>query len=47
MAQNFYKMGYQSGVAVDAYLKGEEVDKTYDSGTLLISSENVDNYSFD
>lgn len=47
MAQNFYKMGYQSGVAVDAYLKGEEVDKTYDSGTLLISNENVDNYSFD
>lgn len=47
MAQNFYKMGYQSAVAVDAYLKGETVETTYDSGTVLITAENADNYTFD
>ncbi len=47
MAQNFYKMGYQSATAAYQYLQGEEVDPVYDSGTVLITAENADTYSFD
>ena len=47
MAQNFYKMGHQSATAAYQYLKGEEVDTVYDSGTVLITAENADTYSFD
>ena len=46
MAQNFYKMGYQSGTAIMDYLAGNAVESVYDSGTVLITGENVDTYTF-
>jgi len=46
MAQNFYKMGHQAGVAAMDYLAGKTVDKVYDSGTVLITKDNVDSYTF-
>lgn len=47
MAQNFYKMGYVAGEYAMKYLAGEEVDSIVDSGTVLITAENADTYSFD
>lgn len=47
MAQNFYKMGYTAGEYAMKYLNGEEVASIVDSGTVLITAENVDTYSFD
>lgn len=44
MAQNFYKMGYTAGEFASAYLKGETVDSIVDSGTILITDENMDTY---
>lgn len=44
MAQNFYKMGYISGEFAMDYLNGKEVESVVDSGTVLITSENIDNY---
>lgn len=47
MAQNFYKMGYTAGEFAVKYLNGEEVESVVDSGTVLITAENVDTYSFE
>ena len=47
MAQNFYKMGHQSATAAYNYLKGEDVETVYDSGTVLITQENAETYTFD
>lgn len=47
MAQNFYKMGYIAGEYAMKYLAGEEVDSVVDSGTILITAENADTYSFE
>ncbi|MEX1307526.1 MAG: substrate-binding domain-containing protein [Eubacteriales bacterium] len=44
MVQNFYKMGYESGRLVLEYYAGEEIPSTVDSGTLLVTEENVDTY---
>ena len=45
MAQNFYKMGYTAGEFASKYLKGETVDSIVDSGTILITEENIDSYT--
>lgn len=47
MAQNFYKMGYVAGEYAMKHLNGEEVDSIVDSGTVLITAENADSYSFE
>lgn len=47
MAQNFYKMGYAAGDCAMKHLAGEEVDSVIDSGTVLITAENADTYSFE
>lgn len=47
MAQNFYKMGYVAGEYAMKYLAGEEVESVVDSGTVLITAENADTYSFE
>ena len=47
MAQNFYKMGYTAGELAIKHLNGEEVDSVVDSGTVLITDENADTYSFE
>lgn len=47
MAQNFYKMGYIAGEYAMKHLEGEEVDSVVDSGTVLITAENADTYSFE
>lgn len=47
MAQNFYKMGYVAGEYAVKYLNGETVDSVVDSGTVLITAENADTYSFE
>lgn len=47
MAQNFYKMGYTAGEYAVKHLNGEEVDSVVDSGTVLITAENADTYSFE
>ncbi len=44
MAQNFYKMGYTAGEFAYNYLNGEEVESTVDSGTILITKDNIDTY---
>lgn len=45
MAQNFYKMGYTAGEFATNYLEGENVDSIFDSGTILITSENIETYT--
>lgn len=45
MAQNFYKMGYTAGEFAYKYLNGETVDSIVDSGTILITEENIDTYT--
>lgn len=47
MGQNFYKMGYLAGKLAMDHLNGVEVDSVYDSGTVLINTENVDSFSYD
>ena len=47
MGQNFYKMGYLAGKLAMDHLNGVEVDSVYDSGTVLITAENVDTYSYE
>lgn len=47
MAQNFYKMGYLAGEYAMAHLNGQEVESVVDSGTVLITAENIDTYSFE
>lgn len=44
MAQNFYKMGYTAGEFAYKYLNGEEVESKVDSGTILITQDNIDTY---
>jgi len=44
MAQNFYKMGYLSGKYIVDKLNGKPVPSITDSGTVLITKENVDTY---
>jgi ribose transport system substrate-binding protein len=44
MAQNFYKMGYVSGKFAMDYLAGKSVPPVFDSGTLLITKDNVATY---
>lgn len=44
MAQNFYKMGYIAGEFAMDYLNGREVESIVDSGTVLITQENIDSY---
>lgn len=44
MAQNFYKMGYTAGEFAYDYLNGEEVESIVDSGTILITKDNIDTY---
>jgi ABC-type sugar transport system substrate-binding protein len=44
MAQNFYKMGYVSGKYIVDKLNGRPVPSYSDSGTVLITKENVDTY---
>ena len=44
MAQNFYKMGYLSGKYIVDKLNGRPVPSFTDSGTVLITKENVDTY---
>ena len=44
MAQNFYKMGYLSGKYIGDKLSGKPVPSVTDSGTALITKENVDSY---
>ena len=47
MGQNFFKMGYLAGKLAMDHLNGVEVDSVYDSGTVLITAENVDTFSYD
>lgn len=44
MAQNFYKMGYVSGKYIVDKLGGKAVPSLTDSGTVLITKDNVDTY---
>jgi ABC-type sugar transport system substrate-binding protein len=44
MAQNFYKMGYLSGAYIVDRLGGKTVPSFTDSGTVLITKENLDTY---
>lgn len=44
VAQNPYKMGYITVKNIVKYLKGEQVPSIVDTGTSLITSENVDQY---
>jgi len=44
MVQNFYKMGHESGRLVLSYYDGEEIPSTVDSGTLLVTKDNVATY---
>ncbi|MFT4107087.1 MAG: substrate-binding domain-containing protein [Lacrimispora sp.] len=44
MAQNFYKMGYTAGEFARDYLEGKKVDSIVDSGTVLITKDNIDTY---
>jgi len=45
MAQNFYKMGYIGGKLASEYLAGGTVDSVYDSGTVLVTADNIDTYA--
>ncbi len=45
MAQNFYKMGYMAGKLAVDHLNGESVPSVVDSGTVLITVDNVDTYA--
>lgn len=45
MAQNFFKMGYMAGEVALNNLNGEEVESVIDSGTCLITTENIDTYA--
>ena len=45
MAQNFYKMGYIAGEYAIEYLNGNEVDSIVDSGTVLVTLDNIDTYA--
>lgn len=44
MAQNFYKMGYTAGEFAKDYLENKKVDSVVDSGTILITKDNIDTY---
>ncbi len=44
MAQNFYKMGYTAGEFAVDYLNGDDVESIVDSGTILITEKNINNY---
>ena len=41
MAQNSYNIGYQGVIAAVKAAKGESVDKRIDTGTNIISKDNV------
>lgn len=45
MAQNFYKMGYTAGEFASKHLSGGSVDSIVDSGTILITMDNIDTYT--
>lgn len=45
MAQNFYKMGYLGGQLASEYLAGGTVESVYDSGTVLVTVDNIDTYA--
>ena len=47
MGQNFYKMGFMAGQLAMDYLSGTAVDSIYDSGTVLITADNVETYSYE
>jgi ABC-type sugar transport system substrate-binding protein len=45
MAQNFFKMGYVAGESAIKAMRGEKVTSIVDSGTVLITKENIDTYT--
>jgi ABC-type sugar transport system substrate-binding protein len=47
MAQNFYRMGYESAAAIMDHLAGRSIPSRVDSGTLLITRDNVKTYKKD
>ena len=47
MAQNFYRMGYESAAMIMDHRAGRTPPSTLDSGTLLITRENVADYKRD
>ncbi|KAJ55452.1 hypothetical protein ACMU_12200 [Actibacterium mucosum KCTC 23349] len=44
MTQDFYRMGYESVGFVHDYLNGKDVPSITDSGTVLVTAENIDSY---
>lgn len=44
MTQDFYRMGYESVGFVDDFLNGKAVPSITDSGTVLVTADNVDSY---
>lgn len=47
MGQNFYKMGFLAGELAMDFLNGKTVNSINDSGTVLITADNVDTYSYE
>lgn len=45
MTQDFYRMGYESVGFVHDFLNGGEVPSVTDSGTVLVTAENIDTYA--
>ena len=44
MTQDFYRMGYESVGFVHDYLNGKDVPSITDSGTVLVTADNIDSY---
>ena len=44
MTQDFYRMGYESVQFIHDHINGKEIPSETDSGTVLVTSENVDTY---
>ena len=44
MTQDFYRMGYESVGFVHDFLNGNEVPSVTDSGTVLVTADNIDSY---
>ena len=44
MTQDFYRMGYEAVGFVHEHLNGSDVPSVTDSGTVLVTAENIDTY---
>ena len=44
LTQNYYKMGYEGTQFILKAMKGEKVPSVTDSGTTLVTMENIDSY---